>query len=94
MSDELIRRKTVAANLYHSYRRGWLDGAASRRKDPKFLHHPMPSLFLAYDKGYDDAGIAKDKALRGAMAAYGHEPSILRSDVEPETTTPPTRAGS
>lgn len=85
MSDDLIRRKTIAANLYHSYRRGWLDGAASRRKDPRFMHHPMPSLFLAYDKGHDDAIIAKDKALRNAMATYGHEPSILRSDVDATT---------
>lgn len=66
-----------AANRFHSYMRGWQDGAAMRSKREEFRAHRLEEI---YERGYGDGVAAFGMASASAGAAYEHRPSILRSD--------------
>lgn len=67
-----------AANLYHSYLKGWRDGAAFRTINPQFRDHENAKIRAAYEKGYSEGRVALNEAGRVASQSYGHVPSILR----------------
>lgn len=67
------------ANLFHSYRDGWKDGARRRPYlDEKFKNHPNRMMWAVYERGYLDGERANMNAMREAMKHYGYAPDILR----------------
>lgn len=74
--------ETIAANLYHSFRNGWQDGAAGKSPDPRYVQHADAKLWEAYERGWKAARTLRSKALERAQAKYGFTPSIMRSESE------------
>ncbi len=76
--------QVVAANRYHSYVRGWKDGAKHAIRRTAFTEHENTELRDAYVLGYQDGGVAVAKASEHAQDKYGYVPSILRDGTEIE----------
>lgn len=68
-----------AANRYHSYRKGWQHGAATRAMGPEFTGHVDDGIREAYLLGYQDGRSELAKALQTAQQRYGHTPTVLRT---------------
>lgn len=80
------RNQIEAANLYHSYMRGWRDGATASAKRPEFETHADAEIREAYADGLNFGYASREVAVSRARIAYGHVPSILRAqDVETKT---------
>lgn len=70
------REQIDAANKYHTWIRGWRDGATGRAKRPDHANHP--TLGTTYNEAYM-AGIHAAGAMSTEAAKrFGHVPSILR----------------
>ena len=73
------RRKSIdAANRYHSFMRGWNDGAKFSALNPAFMIHADLEIVAAYTAGYADGRLARHGASTVAQARYSHVPSVLR----------------
>lgn len=70
-----------ASNKFHSYTRGWKDGAAAKMKRPEFSGHRLQGI---YDRGYYAGEVARQGAVLWAQVAFGFTPSILRDGTEIE----------
>ena len=68
-----------SANLFHSYMRGWRDGAGMKAIRKEFETHPDVSLKSAYEEGYSDGRDASSSASEYASRKYSYIPSILRA---------------
>ena len=66
-----------SSNRYHSYIRGWKDGACSLAKRRKFVEHA--TLAADYRQGYADGNAARSMASRAATEFTGYAPTILRA---------------
>lgn len=68
-----------AANRYHSYRRGWIDGAARKAMPEEFTKHTDLGIRDAYNLGYQHGYDAHVAALKAAEQRYEHTPTVLRT---------------
>lgn len=67
--------------VFHSYRKGWRDGACARPPDPKFVEHKTrPDLKEQYKRGHYDGYVAYKLAMNTEMNRTGYKPSILREE--------------
>lgn len=69
------KKEIEAGNRYHSYVRGWKDGAQPRVKNPAFEGHPLERF---YNQGYEDGRKAAGRAMLFAEKTFKYKPSILR----------------
>lgn len=67
-----------ASNLYHSYTRGWRDGAGWRAMRREFELHQDATLVAAYQEGYEEGKKAADESHNAASKKYKYQPDILR----------------
>jgi hypothetical protein len=72
-----------AANLYHSYTRGWRDGAGWKAMRREFEVHPDETLIAAYREGYEAGSKASGAAHEEAGKKYSYQPDILRRNKWP-----------
>lgn len=68
-----------AANRFAAFQKGWAAGAVGREMDARLVDSINDGIKRAYEQGYTEGMLARDKALRGASNRYGHKPSVLRS---------------
>lgn len=73
------KEQVEAANNFHSYRKGWTDGASGKVMDANFNASPYVKIYL---KGYNEGYLVRKKALGKAESKYGHIPSIMRAAEE------------
>ncbi len=66
-----------AANKYHTWCRGWRDGAGMRPMRPD--HSAHPTLGTTYDEAYAGGQQAARDMAAVAAARFGYTPSILRT---------------
>lgn len=67
-----------AANQFHSFMRGWKDGAGTRAMDTKCTEHDNPLIRAAYSAGYKRAREDLNLVAQSAAEAYGYTISYLR----------------
>ena len=73
------KKNTVdAGNQFHSFMKGWKDGASSRAMDPKATEHENPLIRAAYDAGYGKARKDLNAVAEEAAKTYGYTISVLR----------------
>lgn len=80
-----------ASNKYHTWCRGWRDGAGMRpmRED----HATHPTLGATYNEAYASGRKAAQDMAAAAAARFGYTPSILRTaDTGTDTETSGTSA--
>lgn len=68
-----------SANLFHSYMRGWRDGAGMKAIRKEFETHSDVSIKSAYQDGYSDGRDSASSASEFASRKYSYIPSILRA---------------
>lgn len=62
---------------FHSFRKGWVDGAAGRTEDMKFTEHPTrPDLTTEYRRGHSDGSMAKRRAMEIAAKRLRYDTSM------------------
>ena len=69
----------AAANLFHSWRLGWRDGAMRRAVNPAATGHSDAAMAQAYRDGYSEGTRAASAANAAACERYGYAPTILRA---------------
>jgi hypothetical protein len=80
-----------ASNKYHTWCRGWRDGAGMRAMRPDHLAHP--TLGATYDEAYAHGQQAARDMAAVAATRFGYTPSILRTaDAGTDTKTSGTSA--
>jgi hypothetical protein len=68
-----------AFELFSSYRKGWVDAAASRAKDSRFVEHETRrDLSDEYLRGYDDGRRDLGRAMAPAMKRLKYTPNHFR----------------
>jgi len=67
-----------AANQWHTYQKGWVDGSHVRAMNPVCTGNDNLLIRAAYNYGYTDGRTARNEAMQKAALRYGYEPSILR----------------
>jgi hypothetical protein len=81
-----------AANRYHTWCRGWSDGASGRT--PRADHKTHPELGTVYSDAYSAGFKARNEMREEATKRFGHTPSILRTaDAETSGMSTNTKEG-
>lgn len=75
----LNKRASDAGNMYHSYMRGWRDGAVCTAMRKEFTERAETDcLRMMYELGYSNGRNARADASEEASKVIGYTPSILR----------------
>lgn len=61
---------------FHSWLKGWQDGARFSAMDKKFTEHRLKEH---YEKGYEEGRVSRREACKVAMKRYKYKPNILRA---------------
>lgn len=67
-----------SANLFHSYRVGWTDGAGMKSMRPTYLSHEVVAIKTEYERGYGDGWVARQGAMQEAASRLNYTPNVLR----------------